>query len=133
VSVKTIFACSTAALVALATALVFSPIRVRGQNTAKASKPSEASNKNVENGKRIYIKYGCYQCHGYEGQGGNAGSRLGPDTIPLEIFISYTRKPTGEMPPYTDKVVSDRELADMLAFLQSRPHPPVAKTIPLLK
>jgi hypothetical protein len=41
------------------------------------------------------------------------------------------RKPTGEMPPYTAKVVSDQELADIYAFLKSRPHPPAAKELPL--
>jgi len=41
--------------------------------------------------------------------------------------VSYVRKPTREMPPYTDKVVSDQELADIYAFLQSRPRPPAAK------
>jgi hypothetical protein len=37
------------------------------------------------------------------------------------------------MPPYTAKVVSDQELADMYAFLQSLPHPPSVESIPLLK
>jgi len=124
---------SSAILVALAMALIFSPIRVRSQNTAQASKSSEASAGNAENGKRVYIKYGCYQCHGLEGQGGSAGPRLGPNPIPFVAFNSYTRKPTAEMPPYTAKVVSDQELADMYAFLQARPHPPAAKSIPLLK
>jgi cytochrome c1 len=36
------------------------------------------------------------------------------------------------MPPYTSKITSDAELADIYAFLQSLPHPPDAKNIPLL-
>jgi mono/diheme cytochrome c family protein len=36
------------------------------------------------------------------------------------------------MPPYTKKVVSDRELADIYAYLQSIPQPPAAKSIPIL-
>jgi mono/diheme cytochrome c family protein len=115
---------SSATLVALAMALIFSPIRVRGQNAAQASKPSEAPAGNAENGKRVYTKYGCYECHGREGQGSIAGPRLGPDPPPFEALTFYVRKPTGEMPPYTAKVVSDQELADIYAFLQSRPHPP---------
>jgi ubiquinol-cytochrome c reductase cytochrome c subunit len=47
-------------------------------------------------------------------------------------FSKYVRQPTGEMPPYTAKVVSDQELADLYAFLQSIPAPPSAKSIPLL-
>jgi len=30
---------------------------------------------NAENGKRIFTKNGCYECHGYAGQGGAAGAR----------------------------------------------------------
>jgi ubiquinol-cytochrome c reductase cytochrome c subunit len=125
---------SSATLVAFAMALIFSPVRARGQNAAQASKPSEAQAGNAENGKRVFTKYGCFQCHGREGQGSTmTGPRLGPDPVPLEVLTSYVRKPTGEMPPYTAKVVSDQDLADIYAFLQARPHPPAAKTIPLLK
>jgi len=37
------------------------------------------------------------------------------------------------MPPYTAKVVSDKDLADIYAFLQSAKQPPPVKDIPLLK
>jgi hypothetical protein len=36
------------------------------------------------------------------------------------------------MPPYTAKVLSDKDLADIYAFLQSLQQPPTAKDIPLL-
>ncbi len=36
------------------------------------------------------------------------------------------------MPPYTDKAVSDSELADIHAFLRTLPQPPAVKDIPLL-
>jgi cytochrome c1 len=36
------------------------------------------------------------------------------------------------MPPYTAKVVSDQDLADIYAFLQSVKQPPPVKDIPLL-
>ena len=131
---KTSCTYSAATLVVLAMAIIFSPTRVSGQNAAQPSKPSQAPAGNAENGKGIYTKYGCYECHGREGQGGSlTGPRLGPATPPFEVFSRYVRKPTGEMPPYTAKVVSDQELADIYAFLQSRPHPPAARTIPLLK
>jgi mono/diheme cytochrome c family protein len=51
----------------------------------------------------------------------------------FDVLSRYLRKPTGEMPPYTSKVISDQELADIYAFLQSRPHPPAAKASALLK
>jgi hypothetical protein len=37
------------------------------------------------------------------------------------------------MPPYTAKVVSDTEMADIYAFLQARPEPPDVENIPLLR
>ena len=46
-------------------------------------------------------------------------------------FSRYVRQPTGQMPPYTAKVVSDADLANIYAFVQSRPEP--AKEIPLLR
>jgi len=86
---------------------------------------------NAPNGKKIFESYGCYQCHGYEGQGG-AGARLAPRPIAFAQFSKYVRQPTDQMPPYTKKVVSDQELADIYAFLQSIPQAPAAKSVPLL-
>jgi mono/diheme cytochrome c family protein len=123
---------NAAAVVALAMTLFFSFARVRAMDAAQESKPSDAPAGNAENGKRIFVKDGCYQCHGREGQGSTlTGPRIAPDPVPFDVLASYVRKPTGEMPPYTAKVVSDQELADIYAFLKSRPHPPAAKELPL--
>jgi mono/diheme cytochrome c family protein len=89
---------------------------------------------NVDEGRKLFASYGCYQCHGYEGQGSSAtGPRLGPRPLPLASFSRYVRRPTGQMPPYTTKVVSDSDLAKILAFLEARPAPPAVNTIPQLK
>ena len=87
---------------------------------------------NAEAGKKLFVADGCYQCHGYEAQGSSAtGPRLGPRPIAFAAFSRYVRQPTGQMPPYTAKVVSDADLANIYAFVQSRPES--AKDIPLLK
>jgi mono/diheme cytochrome c family protein len=131
---KTLRACGSVAIVAFAMAVSFSATTVRGQTPEQVSKSSKASSGNAENGKRVYTKDGCYECHGREGQGSiMSGPRIGPDPIPFEAFTSYVRKPTGEMPPYTAKVLSNKELADIYAFLRTRVHPPAAKTLPLPK
>ena len=85
----------------------------------------------AQNGKKIFATHGCYQCHGYEGQGG-PGSRLAPRPMAFAAFSRYVRQPTGEMPPYTRKVMPDSELADIYAFLQAIPQPPPASSLPLL-
>jgi mono/diheme cytochrome c family protein len=110
--------------VALVVALIFGVTAARSQNPAQASKPAGSAAGNVEAGKRVFNKYGCYQCHGREGQGSLvSGPRIGPDPIPYEAFVSYVRRPTREMPPYTAKVVTDQELADIYAFVQARQQP----------
>jgi len=86
---------------------------------------------NVENGKRLFVKDGCYECHGYAGQGG-AGAPLVPRVMSAANLIKYVRHPAGAMPPYTNKVVSDAELTDIRAFLASLPAPPPLKSIPIL-
>jgi ubiquinol-cytochrome c reductase cytochrome c subunit len=90
-----------------------------------------ASAQDVENGKRLYVKYGCYECHGYAGQGG-AGARIAPKVLPTAALIAYVRHPAGAMPPYTSKVAPDADLADIRAFLASLPAPPPLSSIPLL-
>src|SRR5262245_34171362 len=87
---------------------------------------------NIENGKKLYAQYGCYQCHGYAAQGG-VGPRLAPRPLAFAAFSKYVRQPSGEMPPYTLKVISDSQLADVYAFLRSVPPPPPVDSIPLLK
>ena len=91
-----------------------------------------AQDGNADNGKKLFTKYGCYECHGYLGQGGGAGAKLAPNPISATRLITYVRHPTGQMPPYTAKVVTDAELNDIRAYLASVPAPPPVKSIPLL-
>jgi mono/diheme cytochrome c family protein len=89
---------------------------------------------NAQNGSRIYVADGCYECHGRVGQGSQstAAPRIGPPTLTIDAFARYIHAPVGNMPPYTSKVVSDQDVADIYAFLKSLPPAPAAKDIPLL-
>ena len=42
------------------------------------------------------------------------------------------RNTTGGMPPYQKVILSDEDLADIYAYLQSMPNPPDPKNISLL-
>src|SRR6266853_2851701 len=85
---------------------------------------AQAKGSNAQEGKRIFAANGCYQCHGYMGQGGAAGARIGRTALNLAAFQRYVRSPTGNMPPYTAKVMTDEQLADVYSYLQSLPPPP---------
>ena len=90
---------------------------------------------NAENGKRVYLRVGCYECHGTVGQGAQANPlapKLAPRPLALAALTAYVRKPAGNMPPYVSRVLSDAELADIRAYLASIPEPPPVKSIPLL-
>lgn len=99
--------------------------------TMASAVAAQSPSGNAQNGKKLFENYGCYECHDHAGQGG-AGARIAPRPIPFAAFEKYVRHPSGEMPPYTAKVVSDKDLADIYAFLESIPQPPPAKNIPLL-
>jgi len=102
------------------------------KSVAPASAPSESAAGDAANGKRLYAAYGCYECHGRQGAGAAIAPRIGPPMISLAAVLRYVRQPTGQMPPYTAKVVSDQDLADIYAFLKSFPPPAPASSIPLL-
>jgi mono/diheme cytochrome c family protein len=90
----------------------------------------------AEHGKDLFLKHGCWECHGTMGQGSIATSnskRLAPDPLPWESFSGFVRSTNGAMPPFSDKILSDADLGDIYAYLQSIPKPPDAKSIPLLK
>jgi mono/diheme cytochrome c family protein len=89
----------------------------------------------ADNGKVAFVKHGCWQCHGFEGQGStdtSAGRVLYDTKLPFEAFKAYVRDPSGAMPPFHAEILSDSDLADIYAYLQSLPKPKPASEIPLL-
>jgi len=102
------------------------------QSLAPKTTSADELKGNAENGKKLFAAYGCYECHGRQGGGAATGPRIGPPAITLAAVLRYVRAPTGQMPPYTAKVVSDQDLADIYSFLKSFPTPQPAKDIPLL-
>lgn len=90
----------------------------------------------AENGKTAFVKHGCWQCHGYEGQGSadtSAGRVLADTKLPFDAFKAYVRDPSGGMPPFHVEILSDSDLSDIYAYLESRPQPRPVSEIPLLR
>jgi cytochrome c len=103
--------------------------------SARAQQPAEAAPAgNAQNGKKLFMSDGCYECHGRMGQGATqtGAARIGPPQLSFEGFQSYVRKPTNQMPPYGSKAIPDQDLSDIYAYLKSIPMPPKGKDIPLL-
>jgi ubiquinol-cytochrome c reductase cytochrome c subunit len=86
----------------------------------------------VENGKRVFMRVGCWQCHGTVGQGGVTGPKLAPGPIPLDALSAFVRSTNRAMPAYREQVLSNEDLADIYAYLQSIPKgPDSANILPL--
>ncbi len=86
----------------------------------------------ADKGKAAYVKHGCWQCHGFVGQGGAAGPKLAPNPMPLPAMSAFVRNSARAMPPYEKAILSEEDLADIHAYLEAVPKTVDYKTIPLL-
>ena len=50
----------------------------------------------------------------------------------FEAFVAFVRTTNRAMPPYSETILSNNDLADIYAYLKSIPKPADYKTIPLL-
>jgi len=87
----------------------------------------------AQKGKTAYVKNGCWQCHGFVGQGGGAGPKLAPEPMALAALVPFLRHTNGAMPPYPEPVLSDGDIADIHAYLETVPKTADYKSIPLLR
>jgi mono/diheme cytochrome c family protein len=109
-------------LVIVMCAATLSGIALSSPILTAQSQPQTAPAGNVEKGRLGFVRVGCAQCHGREAQGSpTSGPRLGPNGLPYPAFARYVREPRLQMPPYTGKILPDADLADLYAFVQSRP------------
>lgn len=74
-----------------------------------------------DTGHAQFLKYGCWQCHGTEGQGTSAGPKLAPEPLPYESFSAFVRSSSRQMPPFREQVLPDQDLQAIHAYLSSRP------------
>src|SRR5271155_4312328 len=84
------------------------------------------------NGKQIYLRDACFTCHGRSGQGGvfrGPAPILAQTALPFDGFREFVRDPPGDMPGYSGAVLSDKDIADIYAFVESLPRPRSPKEI----
>ena len=92
-----------------------------------------ALSQDAANGRRLYLADGCYECHGRMGQGGaylGGVPMLTRTQLPFDGVKQVLRQPYGDMPAYAEQVLSDKDAADIYAFLQSLPPPPKPESLP---
>jgi mono/diheme cytochrome c family protein len=118
-----------AGLAALAAGLVIVPFLgpiLIGQGAALAA--------DAARGKILFTqKYGCYECHGTQGQGSPVtGPKLAPNPLPYDSLSAFVRTSNGPMPPFRESILPNADLEDIYAYLQSIKPAADYKTIPLL-
>lgn len=90
---------------------------------------------NAANGKRLYLALDCFTCHGSSGQGGafnGPAPSLAKTEMPFDGFAAQMRDPANDMPAYSKALLSDQDIADIYAYVESLPGPRSAKDIPIL-
>ena len=86
----------------------------------------------ASDGEALFVANGCYQCHGYVGQGG-AAPRIAPTAYPYEAFARLVRRPANEMPAYAPQALGDDALRAIYGYLRSIPEPPPLADIAILR
>jgi mono/diheme cytochrome c family protein len=118
--------------VALAAALLSAGALTGALTGAQAQ---DAPQGDAANGKRLYLTDGCFTCHGRSGQGGaynGPAPILAKTALPFDGFKGQIRNPVNDMPAFSDALLSEKDIADIYAFVQSLPGRGSAKDIAIL-
>lgn len=97
-----------------------------GVGATGAAQAQDAPKGDAAAGKKLYLAVGCFLCHGRSGQGGALNGPapiLAKTAMPFDGFIGQLRHPANDMPAYSEKVMTDQQVADIYAFVQSLPGP----------
>jgi mono/diheme cytochrome c family protein len=87
----------------------------------------------AKNGEKHFLSDGCYQCHGYAGQGATqTGPRISRTALTFDQFLNQLRHPANAMAPYEEPIMPEKTAADIYAYLKAMPEPPDPKSLQLL-
>jgi len=116
----------------------------RGGGGAVGNNPPPASpvTGNAANGKALYYSYGCYACHGYNGETGARAfvGRWG-NLATEQSFLTFLRgranvaplPPSTSMPNFSEASLSDKLAKDIYAYIRTfKSSAPDLKDIPAL-
>jgi mono/diheme cytochrome c family protein len=131
-------------LLGIALAATLSAQQGRGPGAATANMPAPTSpvTGNAVTGKALYYKYGCYACHGYNGETG-ARSFVGRwgHLETEQAFITFLRGranvapvvPSTSMPNFGASSLPDNNAKDIYAYIRSfKSSAPESKDVPTL-
>ncbi len=104
--------------------------------------PTSPVTGNAANGKALYYSYGCYACHGYNGETGARAfvGRWG-NLSTEQAFIRFLRgranvaplTPSTSMPNFSEATLSDKQAKDIYAYIRTfKSTAPDLKEIPVL-
>jgi len=102
--------------------------RGRGAALGNVPAPTSPVTGNAGSGKSLYYAYGCYACHGYNGETGARPfvGRWG-NLSTEQAFISFLRgranvaplTPSTSMPNFGAETLSDKQAKDIYAYIRS--------------
>jgi mono/diheme cytochrome c family protein len=104
--------------------------------------PTSPVTGNAASGKGLYYSYGCYACHGYNGETGARAfvGRWGNLTTE-QAFLKFLRgranvaplTPSTSMPNFSEATLSDKQAKDIYAYIRTfKSTAPELKEIPVL-
>ena len=100
-----------------------------------AVQAQDAPRGDAANGKRLYLADGCFTCHGRSGQGGAYNTPapiLAHTAVPFDGFKGQIRNPINDMPAFPTAILSDKDIADIYAFVETLAGPRSPKDFPIL-
>src|SRR6202451_4152058 len=101
-------------------AVIAAAVAAVGGAAFAAAQAQDAPAGDAANGKRIYLADGCFTCHGRSGQGGaynGPAPILAHTALPFDGFAGQVRNPVNDMPSFSNAVLSDKDMADIYAFV----------------
>jgi mono/diheme cytochrome c family protein len=107
------------------TAAALTAIALYGQNKPA---PTSSATGNVPSGKALYYSYGCYACHGYNGETGYRAFVGNWGHLANEQeFITFLRgranvapiTPSDRMPNFSENTMSDKQAKDIYAYIRT--------------